>query len=140
LESNCEIKARHNEKLAKTWESVPPVANLRRPSLDCGCKSILNTGSRLCQDISGIAHFILCYDFLFPSKIKREIITIIKMSLLFSLFLCTGLYRQQQKPISVARLIKMPTRCKFYSFQIKKKKKFCFFLLLTSEFRNVIFA
>jgi hypothetical protein len=52
------------------------------------------------------------------------------MSLLFSLFLCTGLYRQQQKPISVARLIKMPTRCKFYSFQIKKKKKILLFFII----------
>lgn len=53
--------------LTKTWESVPPLANLHfllvaflqlSLSPPRGCISTLSTGSRLCQDISGIWHFI----------------------------------------------------------------------------------
>lgn len=48
-----------NSILTSTWQSPPPEANLYTLLLRRGCRSTLNTGSRLCQEISGITHFIL---------------------------------------------------------------------------------
>lgn len=46
--------------LTKTWESVPPVESLWKFSVSFFTWiSILRTGSLLCQDISGIMHFIV---------------------------------------------------------------------------------
>lgn len=49
--------------LTKTWESVPPEAKRYTSRLSSlgrrGWMSTLNTGSRLCHDISGIMHFML---------------------------------------------------------------------------------